>query len=155
MSNISKIYDLKRDLMDVIEACGQNFFSEADLPGGFKIANFLSSWEVILKSGIGVIFKAERDGKVIGLLGSLLSYDLNTGEVIATEAFWFILKQYRSGFAGIRLFEAFEEWGMSVGAVRFNMGRIIGLHDEKMGNFFESKGYRPVETHYWKQVKHD
>lgn len=147
---IQRIVNIDNDLVAMCER-GNDFFAEAQLPGTFKTEIFLTSWRALFAAGYGAMWKSLKDGTITGLLGALLSFDLNDGATTASEAFWFVLPEHRNGLAGIRLFEAFEQWADDVGASRRIMAHINGLHPEKMRDFYVRRGYRPIETHYVKE----
>lgn len=89
--------------------------------------------------------------KIRGVIaGHVTIYPLD-GAKIYNEAVWFVSKQYRSW--GIRLLKALEkkcrdEWGIKY----IVMARMINAYSEKIGAFYESIGYKPMEIQYIKTL---
>ena len=86
-----------------------------------------------------------------GGLGGIVTPDLNTGELMAIEQFWYVDRQARG--RGLLLLTAFEDWAMSQNAVRVIIGHIW---DEDRGEawkrLFAMKHYEPLEIHYSKEL---
>lgn len=86
-----------------------------------------------------------------GAIGGVCTSDLNTGETVAIEQFWYVDPEARG--KGLMLLEAFEDWAMSKGAIRAIIGHIW---DEDRGEawkrLFAMKHYTPLEIHYYKEL---
>jgi hypothetical protein len=93
----------------------------------------------------------DDEGKPRGAIAGVVTPDLNTGELVAIEQFWFVDNQARG--RGLLLLTAFEEWAMSHGAMRCIIGHIW---DDKRGEawkrLFAMKHYTPLEIHYSKEL---
>jgi GNAT superfamily N-acetyltransferase len=89
------------------------------------------------------ILVSETDGGVIvGMFGLVLWPHFISGEMTAGEVFWWVEPSARG--AGLRLWQAGEEWARARGAVCFDM---IAPND-RVGVLYERHGYVSVERTY-------
>jgi hypothetical protein len=134
-----------------ILAIAHEFYDEGSLAGKLNEHTFIHDWAHFVELGLGVYLAALKDGKVIGVLGGVLHRDPPTGDMHASEAFWFVGKIYRG--VGLQLFKAYEEWAVMAGAKRISM---VHLENEKsntrLSELYIKSGYRKVETTYLKEV---
>lgn len=129
---------------------GPQFFVEGRLPGKFVAAVFVRNWQMILDQGRGAIWTArDAGGEICGALGALVAPDLNDGELVAQEAFWFVAESAR-GSVGVLLFAAWERWAKALGVKRAIMIHLLSSMPQKLQRFYHRRGYRPVEVHYVK-----
>lgn len=133
------------------EPFGLAFFAEKQLPGTFSMDIFTKTWTAFL----GVRYKATIFGlwkgeELIGLLGGMVYPDLNTGEEIATELFWYVLPEHRGGSGAVRLVKRFKEWAKNHGAVRWRFIHMLAPDEKpesvKLAGFYEKLGMRPLEV---------
>lgn len=131
---------------------GQSFFDEGKLPGAFDPEIAGATWAALIQSGAGVILALRNNtGQMVGALGAIVFPDINDGKLVATEAFWYVLPGERHG-GGLRLLHAFEEWAAARGAARLIMVHLLTLMPEKLAALYARRGYRPIETHYVKEL---
>ncbi len=153
--SICKVTDV-RELYEVVEAFGKYFYEEKLLPGKFDASHFISSWENYFKVGIGTMWVLRGNfGSSPGIhggLGALLYPDHYSGDVIASEAFWFVAKEHRGGTEGVRLIITLENWAREVGATRVMMAHIAGVTSEKLETFYGKRGYKKSEVLYVKEL---
>lgn len=128
------------------------FYEEGRLPGKFTIEAFIHNWKNLISNDIGVIWIALSEGSIDGALGAMLYPDINSGELTAIEAFWFMTKEARSGKSALKLFKTFEAWARNMKAKRIIMAHLHNLTPEKLKRFYEAKGYKAIETHYMKEL---
>jgi len=133
-----------------VAAMGPDFWREGNLPGGFDPETFVRTWGALIDLGFGRVLVIKRDGIVRGALGFFIVSDPNDGAKIAQEAFWFVHPSARG--IGLRLLAKYEETAREIGAKRISMAHINGLMDGKLAKLFEKRGYRAVETHYWRTI---
>lgn len=143
------IRDLGVEDLEMLARWGEPFYVEANFPGTFKPELFIENWRVILSSGFGHIFGLFKGEVLVGTLGCLITPDLNTGDQICTEAFWFVSKENRG--AGIRLLELFERWAWAQGVKRINVAHPSTPEMEKLSGLYKRRGYRAVEVHFTKE----
>ena len=135
---------------DVIPAF--SFFSECQLPGSFKIEAFLHNWRMLLKNNMGAMWKLVNDGKMVGAMGGLLAPDMNDGEIVATEAFWYVMPEFRHSTGGLKMLVYFEKWAKEMGAKRIVMGHLLTNLPNALPEYYKRRGYSPTEIFYVKQV---
>jgi GNAT superfamily N-acetyltransferase len=129
---------------------GPAFFAEAGLPGSFVPSVFVAKWGSLIEQGIGFILGLFRDGSLCGAFGGIVSEDLNDGQPVANECFWFVQPDARG--RGFELLLAYEEEARKRGAVRCSMIHLHALSASRLGELYERRGYRAVETSYFKEL---
>lgn len=147
------IRELQAEEVESITHMGQEFFTEAKLPGGFKKDVFCKTWSNLISLGMGIILAAYKgNNQTVGALGAVIVPDLNDGDLVAQEAFWFMSAESRGSFAGARLLRAFEEIAKERGAKRLIMVHLLSLNADKLGKFYERMGYRATEVNFVKVI---
>ena len=124
------------------------FIAESGEDFPFNDEHFVKTWGQIYDAKAGSIIKIEKDGKIIGALGFLIFPDILSGELKASEAFWFVKKEHRG--VGIELLDEFERISKRIGVKRMNMVHLKKLMPEKVKSIYLKKGYRELETNYEK-----
>ena len=108
---------------------------------------FGASWTSFLQAGLGVIFILDD---FAGALGAVKMSDPNSGELTATEIFWFTKQSARG--RGLRLLRAFEQWAKRAGCIRLTVAHMADSMPEKVKHVYERRGYSLFETHYAKGI---
>lgn len=140
-------------LSDLPELCklGKKFSEEANSYAcPFVPTVWVSKWAKLIESGVGFILKAESDGVIVGSLGFIAVEDLNDGNLVANEAFWFVLPEARG--RGFELLIKYEEEARGIGCSRCSMIHLEKLQPEKLGKLYLKRGYEKMETSYFKQL---
>ena len=130
---------------------GESFYKEAALPGQFKIDRFLQVWAKLIEHGLGALWVYRDNGQIVGSLGAMATPDINDGELVATEAFWYVLPSHRGQRGGIGLLDTFEAWADEIGAKRKTMVALKSMPDSVKALYL-SRGFREIETHYIKEA---
>lgn len=128
------------------------FFIEGLLPGEFKNEVFIKTWENLYSINIGKIHGAFNEEQLYGAIGGIIFPDPNTGDLIATEMFWYVMPEFRKGTVGLRLLNYFENWAIKEGAKRIIMVHLNSLQPDRLSMFYKKRGYSPIEIHYIKEV---
>jgi GNAT superfamily N-acetyltransferase len=89
---------------------------------------------------------AERDGKVIGMLGYIVYEHFVSGETFAGEVFWWVEPEFAGD--GPRLMREAEKRAKQAGAVEMQMIAPT----EKVAKFYERCNYAFVESTYQKTL---
>lgn len=144
------IRPLQPDEVPVLLEGARMFFDEGKLPGKLNEASFVEGWQKFLASGIGILFAAFEGDKFCGAIGGSVFGDFPTGDLVATEFFWYTLPGKRG--SGLRLLRAFEDESRRRGAKRIAMIHLADLNDEVMGKMYERLGYRLGEKIYFKTL---
>jgi|694.fasta_scaffold144024_2 GNAT superfamily N-acetyltransferase len=129
---------------------GQQFQQEGALPGKFIPDVFVKTWTNLLHMDVGVLFGLEKDNRLVGGLGAIRFPDPNDGELVANELFWFVSKEHRGH--GLKLLDVFESWAADFGIKRVSMVHLENLSPKALNRLYRSRGYRVVETHYFKEL---
>lgn len=91
----------------------------------------------------GVIFVAERDERVIGMLALMVSPHLLTGRDFGEEVAWWVEPEHRNGSAGPRLMHHMECWAMQN---RLHMVIMLAPAGSTVGDFYKKCGYQAADT---------
>lgn len=142
------IKEVKVDELRKVAEVGMEFFIESNLPGTLNPEVFITNWTHLIKGGVGKIFGLYDEGVFIGALGAIIMPDLNDGELVANEAFWFISKSNRG--SGIKLLLFFLDHVKEIGCVRVNMVHLLNQHANQLSKLYEKLGFSPMEKHYSK-----
>lgn len=108
----------------------------------------------LVESEAGAVFVAvDKDGEVIGTTaGMLFPLWMCPAHTTGQEMFWYVREDRRRSKAGKLLFNALEKWAKEH-ADSFNMVALSHMHEKRIGNMYESKGYVPLERTYTKEFK--
>jgi GNAT superfamily N-acetyltransferase len=98
----------------------------------------------VLDYGAG--FVAVKDESVVGMIGASINVHPFTGELVASEAAWWIDLEHRGGTAAVRLLAEAEAWARDNGAVRFQMVAPVGRYDVR--DLYLRRDYAELETIY-------
>lgn len=145
MIRLLTVYDLP-----LASQMGPKFYAEGKVPGEFIPEVFVASWTTLIDRGLGFIVGLFEESKLCGCLGAAVTKCLNSGKLIASEMFWFVLPEARGG--GLRMLQAYEDEAKRRGAVRCSMALIKGLQPEALGKLYERRGYRAFEIAYSKEL---
>lgn len=135
-----------------IDLVANSFFTECQLPGHFCHEAFIHNWKLIFDAKLGAMWKLVIDGKIVGLMGGILSPDMLDGQLIATEAFWYVHPDFRRSKWGLKLIAYFEQWARSCRAQRLIMAHLLVGFPESLAAYYSRKGFRPVEINYVKEL---
>lgn len=133
-----------------METCAREFFAASRFLNGFASDVFENTWTGLLAGDAGVIFLLEDEHAIHGALGGVAYPDPHTGELIATEFFWFVSEGHRG--QGLRLLKAFEEWARAKGCVQIRMAYLMDLMPSKLEMVYKRLGYVPAEVLYVKEL---
>jgi GNAT superfamily N-acetyltransferase len=128
----------------------ENFYSSSEFLNDFNMEVFKKSWSMFLNDGDGVIFVSRKDGEITGTIGGCKYPDPNSGEMLATEFFWFVNPESRGD--GLKLLKTFEKWAEEEGCKKVIMVHLSDSMPEKVKHIYERFGYKAAETHYIKEV---
>ena len=104
-----------------------------------------------MDSGLGFILKKMVNGRAVGALGFIAVEDINDGKLVANETFWFVLPEFRG--RGFELLLKYEEAARALGCDRCSMIHLESLQPEKLGSIYLKRGYKKIETSYFKPLR--
>ena len=131
-----------------LDSLCQKFFKEGGLKGVPN--NFSTGLRKHVDAGFALCLVLVRDGVVLGTIGSMISEDFITGDLICTEMFWYVEPQYRRH--GIRLHKALEAEAKNRGCERIYMVHLAKLKADKLERYYKRCGYEPLEIFYSKEL---
>lgn len=128
----------------------EKFFQEAKLPMALVPEIWQANWSQFLDLGLAVIYvSTDRDGRLTGGIGGLAIQDPNDGQPVLSEMFWYVDPASRGD--GLRLLRAFEGWAVDHRAKRVTMVHLEAIN-QRLGPLYERRGYKKLETHYYKEL---
>lgn len=133
-----------------LQQCADAFFPVAGLRGSFNMGHFEQCWQTYYALGIGKIMVVRHSGRVVAAMGCLRVPDLYTGEMVASEVFWFVLPEHRG--VGLALLDAYEKWARDEGCREVRMIHLSGLMPERLKALYQRRGYCEVEVAYGKEA---
>lgn len=136
-----------------LEQCANGFLDalERKFLGGFDMSRFVELWRQLINSGNGVIFLMLEGEKVVGAAGALAHQEQYCDYLVAQEFFWWVQPENR-GLGGVRLYHQLEDWAREKGCKHLRMVYMVNSMPEKVGNFYERVGLKPMEVTYTKEL---
>ena len=104
--------------------------------------------DTIIANPSAAVFVADRDDKVIGMIGVLGYVHPMSGERCAGELFWWLDPSERG--AGGWLLRRAEKWAREFGAVSLQM--IAPADNPRVGEMYAKLGYEAVETAWHRKL---
>lgn len=98
---------------------------------------------------LGVVFVAEVDGRLEGLLAIVALEHPMSGERYAEELAWWVEPAFRGSSIGPRLLRAGESWTRENGLA---MLKMVAPADTDVGAFYARRGYVAIETSWVKRL---
>jgi GNAT superfamily N-acetyltransferase len=133
--------------LPLIEPGAREFYQKSEFLRNLDMEHFKRNWTVLLTSGTGVIFLFD-EGQ--GFIGGVRFPDMNNGELVATECFWFVREDARGH--GWRLYRAFERWARESGCKQIQMVHLADSMPERLAKFYENIGFKRAEVRYCKEL---
>lgn len=133
-----------------LDQCAREFYSSSKFLRGFDLERFTAFWMGLIQSGTGVVFLLIDGNEVAGTIGGVIYPEPYSGELVATEFFWFVRPELRGG--GVKLYRAFEAWARDRGASQLRMVHLLDSMPEKLERAYTHLGFEPAEIHYTKEL---
>jgi len=111
---------------------------------------FLERSATLMDLGFMCVLVAEEDGAAVGCAGFALAPNLWTGEVEATELFWYARPGVRG--VGTALIRRAEEDLPKFGATKIRMSCLETWKPEALAKFYTRRGYRATERSFQKRL---
>lgn len=134
-----------------LEPLAREFYASSRHLGRFDMDRFTQFWGTYLKAGIGAVFVLDEGRGIAGTIGGVLFPEPYSGELVATEMFWFVSSGSRGG--GVALYRAFERWARERGCTALRMVHLSDSMPEKLRDFYSRLGFQEIETHYSKPLR--
>jgi len=131
--------------------CAREFYASSKFLRRFDIDRFSSAWTGFIESGAGVIFGLfDEEGNLQGALGGICFPDLYSGELQASEFFWFVKEEHRG--RGLDLLRSFEEWARAMGCACIRLAHLMDSMPDRLERVYERRGYVLAEKQYVKEL---
>lgn len=142
----------KRQEIKEVQELGESYYEFTNSCGDIENykKNFTSSWENLIKRKIGKIFVIEKNEKIIGGLGFLITPDTEDGTPICIGRFWWISESDRG--EGLSLYRKVESYAKSVGCKKIIMGHLSFSNADKFKKVYTRIGFKENETTYIKHL---
>jgi len=105
---------------------------------------------MMIRQNIGILFIYLKNSKAVGAICGMKHPSIFTGEMTATEFFWYADPGYPR--TGIKLFDRFEKWAKEEKCKNIIMVHLADLMPEKIGKFYQRRGYKCLESHFIKEL---
>jgi hypothetical protein len=120
---------------------GPAFMKEYDLPGTFSNEEFLKNWTLWLTAYPAIMYGLWEGTHLAGGIGGMIHPDINTGDLLAVEFFWYVEPSRRKTLLAARLPLTFKKWGKRNGAIRWKMIHLLAQDEEpstvKLASFYK------------------
>jgi len=130
----------------------REFYSKSRFLRNLDPDRFTRMWAELIERGAGEIFLLPDDGSgpITGALGAVTYAEPYSGELIATEFFWYVADGFRG--QGMNLYRAFEEWARNRKCSQIRMVHLMDSMPDKLNVVYRRLGYEPAELHYVKEL---
>lgn len=126
------------------------FLAESSYPIKMNLMKLMTSFLRAIELDEIVLFVAEDNDKLVGMLVGVVNESLFSNDKIASELAWFVEKEYRGTSVALRLLVEFEKWAKLQGCSFIAM---IDLHRvNNLENMYNKLGYELAEKTYMKKV---
>ncbi len=137
--------------MPEVEALAKEFHDLAKTDTTFSPARFWQTINALDQAGVLFLHGMFVDDVLAGVLIGTVSPQMMTDNLVAQEIMWYVTPEHRNSLSSVRLLLAFEDWSKKRGANGIIMASFAATGDEKLGKFYERRGYQMIETHFLKQ----
>lgn len=103
-----------------------------------KVAHLLGQ----LIDGLGVVFAAEVEGRIVGGFAGALTEQWFSDDLIAFDYSFFIEPGKRQGLIAMKLILAFQEWAKAKGAKEIQMGITTGINVAGTSRLYTRMGFQ-------------
>lgn len=145
---MSQIRHLRPSEAELLLPGARSFFSEGRIMGELNEKSFVDGILACIRNGIG-LFLVYGEPPFEGAIGGVIYPDFPTGDLIASELFWYVMPESR-GVAGVRLLKEFEKEARIRGAKRLTMMHLDGPRTAGIARLYERLGYCQREQIYAK-----
>lgn len=131
-------------------AMGRRFIAETSYAGGLadNPGRLAETAARLIDGDDAVLYVAERDAAIIGMIGGYVYTHPYSDERFATELFWWTDPECRG--AGIWLLKAFEQWARLQGVRALQV--VAPRSNDRLGAIYERLGFTRVETCYQREI---
>ena len=138
------------DLEDIVQL-GISFFEEAktNLTPEFSEEKAMGVIKSMIENQGCILYVAEVDGVIVGMIGAVISEHWFSDEMIAQELFWYVLPVFRVG-VGFKLLQAMEDRSKELGA---SLVAMVDLGEKSpVDVVLRRRGYEIHEKTYVRRI---
>lgn len=126
------------------------FLTESSYPIKMNLMKLMTSFLRAIELDEIVLFVAEDNNKLVGMLVGVVNESLFSNDKIASELAWFVEKEYRGTSMALRLLAEFEKWAKLQDCSFIAMIDLHRVND--LENMYNKLGYELAEKTYMKKV---
>ncbi len=105
---------------------------------------------VFMQKCVETSFVLEMEGKVVGILGGMITHYPLNDEKMYYEMVWYVDPKYR--LHGVSLFHKLEDYCKEQGIKKIGMALMANSKATKLEKFYKRLGFELLEKHYIKSV---
>lgn len=140
----------RKDVVPLLKSVKQFDYSGFEKAGvevnpGIFVGNVAN----MARSPASVVYVAEEDDKLVGIIGANLLPVFYSDQNAALVLFWDVLQDYR-GKIGLKLFRKVETW--ADGKAQFVLASNVKGHGPDLDKVYKRMGYDILETQYRKEL---
>ncbi len=118
---------------------------------GFDIKSVEALIKLFAEQHIGLV--VEDGHQLVGVIGGAIAPSFTDFNIkIFNEAIWYVLPDHRGGSSGVKLLKLVEDYCRNIGIHKIAMIGMYNDDRERLAGFYSKMGYRPLETHYIKDL---
>lgn len=122
------------------------------VPDKLNLPHVVDTWKSLMREEVAQAWAGYVGGKAVGVLGGLFITEFFTGQPMAMEQFWFVLREHRSRGISMKLFRAFEKEAERRGAKQIWAGSSRFHAPARMNEMYHRLGYQFWGATYRKLV---
>lgn len=125
---------------------GQRFFTMAHERGIFNPESFMNFWTQMYDKDSGLVVVSGDEDCITGAFGVIMYTDPLTGDLVATETFW-----YSEGREGLKLLDKAVEVAEICKVKELYLQHFNIPYSEKIMRHYSRKGFVPKYTRWTKE----
>ena len=143
-----------RDVADIVDL-GVLMHAESPrfAPMDFSYDKVAALITKLIEVPVGCVLVVEERGKIIGMLGGVVSEQFFGSSLTASDFAWFVAKEHRIGSPALKLLARFEQWAEQRGAFEVAIGIGTGVQAQRTKDLLKLWGYEDSGTAMTKRLK--
>jgi N-acetylglutamate synthase-like GNAT family acetyltransferase len=128
---------------------GRAFYAESAYGNAVAMddASVVETARSLIDSEIACLFVAEHDGKLVGMIGGIMTAPwINRNVPLASELFWWVAPDQRGGGTGARLLLTFTNWAKDNNAHAVCMMNLSSMPEVEQ--LYARMGFSRIEQTY-------
>lgn len=145
---------IESDIPEIVKLC-ERFHKFAIEPFGlnFNTNDMAAYCKFAISNPLSTLLLLIHNDNIEGMISGSLSIWLGSSKnILLTEQWWWVNPSQRNKVNSFSLIEAFIKWGRQCKATHLIMVSMGVKNEKLMKRFYERKGFKPLETHYIKEI---